>query len=80
MIRDYLVVLGYIVLLALVLGAVLSVVMWIIARCFPTGEDERPRPPMTVRGATGTRDITIGKDQHVGERLDALRKLQKGRS
>jgi hypothetical protein len=45
MLREYLIVLGYILLVALVLGAVFMAIVWVIALVMPGEEGNRPLPP-----------------------------------
>jgi hypothetical protein len=62
MLREYLVVLGYILLLALVLGAVLALVAWFISLCLPTGEDgNRPLPPGVLAARAAARQDALNK-------------------
>lgn len=56
-------------------GAALA---WLIATAEPFDDDPQGWPITEAEQAPRqqARDITIGKDQHVGERLDALRRIQ----
>jgi hypothetical protein len=61
MLREYLVVLGYILLVALVLGAIELLVVWLIARAMPNDEGNRRVQAEVLRAREEAREEALAK-------------------